>query len=91
MDGETRYARCTVLLGLFDSEFYVMVGSSSAYVDRENVKVERDPSQDIEVAGEVLAYVVDEDRENVLVELPREPVVGGIRTWVPKSSLLAAA
>jgi hypothetical protein len=92
MDEQRRYVRCKVMQGLFDSEFYVAVEASSAYVDRTTVKVASDPAPGKEVAGEVMAYVVREDKHlgRALVELSGQPVVGGLRTWVP-ITLLAGA
>ena len=77
------YVRCRVSLGFFESEFYVVVNDSSAYVDRKNVIVEHVPSRSNEVDGKVLAYVVDEKPDRALVEIPGQAVVGGLRTWVP--------
>jgi hypothetical protein len=92
MGEKKRYVRCKVMPGLFDSEFYVAVESSSAYVDRATVKVANDPAPGKEVTGEVLAYVVTEDTKQgrALVELSGQAVVGGLRTWVP-INLLAGA
>ncbi len=89
---KARYVRCKVSLGMFETEFYVMTRDSSAYVDRKNVRVKKPPEQGTEVEGEVLAYLIDEGggKEEALVEIPGEPVVGGLRTWVPKSLLTAA-
>ena len=86
------YVRCSVSLGLFESEFYVRLIESSAYVDRSNVRVKAVPESGREVEGEVLAYLIQENENTnqALVELPGEPVVGGLRSWVPKSLLTAA-
>lgn len=81
------YITCRVSRGFWDSEFYVVVGDSAAFVNRENVKVERVPEQDREVDGQVLASVIQQDADKFLVELPGEPVVGGLRNWVPRSAL----
>jgi hypothetical protein len=35
------YVRCKVSLGNFDTEFYVMVNNSSAFVSRNNVRVDQ--------------------------------------------------
>ena len=80
----TKYVRCRVSLGLFRTELYVIVGDSSAFVDGSNVKVAKAPEQGKEVEGIVLAYVVKEEPERALIELPGQAVVGGLRTWVPK-------
>ena len=88
----TRYVRCMVSPGFFKTEFYVVVQESSAFVNRLNVRVTQVPESGEEVEGEVLAYLIDEpqDRNEALVELSGEPVVGGLRNWVPKSALAAA-
>ena len=80
------YVNCRVSLGFFDSEFYVVVNDSSAYVDRKNVVVDRIPARNVEVEGKVLAYVVDEKSGEALVEIPGQAVVGGLRTWVPANT-----
>ena len=62
----------------------------AAYVDRSFVRVARAPENNDELDGEVLAYIVKEENEAALVEVSGEPVIGGLRNWVPKSALLAA-
>jgi urease accessory protein UreH len=88
---KTIYVRCTVSQGLFESEFYITVKGSSVYVDRVNVQVKENPSHNgDEVEGKVLAYLVEEKSDQALIELPGEPVVGGLRAWVPKADLAYA-
>jgi hypothetical protein len=82
-----RYVKCKVSLGFFETEFYVVVDDSSAFVDRKNVRVKEPPSKDAEVEGLVQAYLIAEKGDKVLVEIPGQAVVGGLRTWVPKSNL----
>jgi len=77
------YVRCRVSLGFFESEYYVVVNESSAYVDRQNVLVEQVPGSSNEVDGKVLAALVDEKKDKALVEIPGQAVIGGLRTWVP--------
>jgi hypothetical protein len=84
------YVRCKVSLGNFESEFYVMVDNSSAFVSRENVRVEKVPEGNRQVDGQVLAYLIDEEKDKALIQLPGEPVVGGLRAWVPRSALAAS-
>ncbi len=84
-----RYARCQVLPGTFDSEWYVIVGDVSALVDKRNVKTES-PVNGVEVPGSVLVDLIDEKLTEALIELPGQPVVGSLRTWVPKETLAAA-
>ena len=93
MKAEPRYIRCKISPGLFGSEVFVVLSGSSAYVDRSNLRwLEREPEPGKEVEGEVLVYVVDEnaERDDVLVQLPGEAVVGGLRTRVPRSLLASA-
>jgi hypothetical protein len=90
MANGTYYVRCRVSPGYFGNEFYVVVGDSSAFVDRFNVKVDRTPEGGHEVDGQVLAYLVSEEPDRALVELPGQPVVGGLRTWVSRSLLAGA-
>ncbi len=84
-----KYVKCRVSPGFFETEFYVIVDNSSAFVDRQAVRVQQTPSRDREVEGQVLAYVVEEQADKALVELPGQPVVGGLRTWVSKTNLAA--
>jgi hypothetical protein len=82
------YVQCKVLPGNFETEFYVILFTSSAYVSRESVKVDKIPTKN-EVDGQVLAYLISEEKDKALVQLPGEPVVGGLRTWVPRTALAA--
>jgi hypothetical protein len=79
------YVTCTVSQGLFSSEFHITVRDSSFYVDRVNVRVKESPHNGDEVQGKVLAYLIEEKSDQALVELPGEPVGGGLRAWVPKT------
>jgi hypothetical protein len=85
------YASCQVWAGTFDSELYVSVGNVSALVDKSNVKLDSlSPSNGTRVSGSVLVYIVEEQPNRVLVEIPGQAVVGGLRTWVPRDVLAAA-
>ncbi len=84
-----KYARCQVLPGTFDSERYVIVGDVSALVDERSVKTDS-PIDGVEVLGSVLVHLIDEQLNRALIELPGQPVVGSLRTWVPKETLVAA-
>ena len=84
------YVRCRVSLGFFETEFYVVVNDSSAFVSRENVRVPTLPSKGRDIEGQVLAYVVEEQADKALIELPGQPATGGLRTWVPKAGFAAA-
>jgi len=86
------YATCQVWPGTFDSEVYVILGTVSAVVDKRNVRLVNQPypTNGTHVAGSVLVYIVDEQPDRALVELPGQAVVGGLRTWVPRDILAAA-
>ncbi|HXY26341.1 MAG TPA: hypothetical protein VEI73_16935 [Candidatus Acidoferrum sp.] len=84
------YVRCRVSPGFFGNEVYVVVGSSSAFVDQSNVKMDATLEQGKQIDGRVLAYVVAEEAGRALVELPGQAVVGGLRTWVPKNLFASA-
>jgi hypothetical protein len=84
------YVRCRVSRGFFGNEYYVVVGDSSAFVDHSNVTFESTPERGKQVEGKVLAYIVTEEPERALVELPGQAVVGGLRTWVPKAMFAPA-
>jgi hypothetical protein len=84
-----RYARCQILPGTFDSEFYIIIGDVSALVDRRSVKADS-PVNGAKVPGAVLVYLIEERSDKALIELPGQAVVGGLRTWVPKNELAAA-
>ncbi|MFI5069578.1 MAG: hypothetical protein ACHP8A_01705 [Terriglobales bacterium] len=84
------YARCEVLPGTFDSEWFVILGDISAVVDKNNVKVGHpDMKNGNRLMGSVLVYLVDENPLRLLVELPGQAVVGGLRTWIPRDALAA--
>ena len=90
-DLKTVYVKCKVLPGLFESEYYVLVnGSSSAYVTQSNVKTKKKPEHGTEIDGQVLAYLIQEEKHRSLIELSGEAVVGGLRTWIPNEMLALA-
>jgi hypothetical protein len=84
------YVSCIVSNGIFESEFYITVKDSAVYVDREKVRVDPPPHNGDKVKGQVVAYFIEERSDQVLVELPGEPVIGGLRAWVPKGDLTYA-
>jgi len=84
------YVTCTVSEGVFSSEFHINIKDSSYYVDRVNVQVSQLPHNGDEVEGKVIAYLVEEKGDQALIELPGEPVAGGLRTWVSKADLVFA-
>jgi hypothetical protein len=80
-----------VARGFADSEFYVMVPDGpAAYVSRDLVFVDRIPTEDSRVEGQVQVYILDESEDDFLIELPGEPALGGLRARVDKSLLLTA-
>jgi hypothetical protein len=80
-----------VARGFADSEFYVMVpGGPAAYVSRDLVSVEAVPIEGAEVPGHVQVYVLERGEDDALIELPGQPVIGGLRARVDKSLLLSA-
>lgn len=81
------YARCKVEPGFFKHELYVKVHGSAAFVHRDNVEPYTTPEEGKEVDGEVSAYLVEDADDQVLIELPGEAAVGGLRTWVSKDTL----
>lgn len=87
---KTIYVNCVVSAGLFESEFYVTVRDSAVYVDRDKVRVHPAPHNGDKVKGQVVAYFIEEKSDQVLIELPGEPVVGGLRAWVPRDDLTYA-
>ena len=85
------YISCEVLLGLFTTEYYVVLNGDSGYfVNRLNVRVPEEPRRDHRVIGKVLGYIIEEHQGKTLVQLPGEAVVGGLRTWVDNTALSAA-
>jgi CDP-diacylglycerol pyrophosphatase len=87
----TLFVQCKVLPGLFDNEYLVSVLDASAFVSRSRVRVVNfDPNAKQAMDGSVLAYFVEQSKDRLLVELPGEPVVGGLRTWIPEELVVAA-
>ena len=83
--------RCQVMPGLFESEYYVLVnGSSAYYIHRTNVEVSAEPTAEHPVSGIVYGYKVQELGNKVLVQLPGEAALGGVRTWVESADVVAA-
>jgi hypothetical protein len=85
------YLHCQVLPGIFSTEYYVLVnGSSAYYISTKNVNLRGTLNPDKPIDGLVRAYVVQEQGDKVLVQLPGEAVVGGVRTWVERRAIQAA-
>ena len=87
---KTQYVKCKLASGFFDEELYVLLGSSSAIVSRDEVRIIDEPKPNAQGKGEVCVYVVEQMPDRLLVELPGQPVVGGLRTWVPMADLSVA-
>ena len=90
MTKKALFVRCKVSPGTFDTEYYVILDSTSAYVDRHDVKVQSVPARGAEVDGSVRAYLIQEKENEFLVELPGQAVVGGLRTWIPRKQLASS-
>jgi len=88
---DIRYVHCTLAAGYFENEFYVNVGNCSAIVDRMHVSISVEPRQNREGQGFVHVYVIKQSSDQFLVEIPGEPVVGSLRTWVPFANLAETA
>jgi len=87
---KTQYVQCKLARGFFDEELYVLLGSSSAIVSRNNVRIIAEPKPNVQGKGEVCVYVVERMPDKLLVELPGQAVVGGLRTWIPTADISAA-
>ena len=87
------YVKCRMLPGLFDQELYVLInGSSSAYVRSTLVfGLSGSPTHETEVDGRVFGYLIKKNETESLIELMGEPIVGGLRTWVPNTQVSAEA
>ncbi len=90
MATQMKYVKCNVAPGFFDSELYVMVGEVSALVNARDVKPDEQPEMGKQVPGLCMVYLVTEEKDRALVELPGQPVVGGLRTWLPKGNFVTA-
>jgi len=89
---QARYVQCKIEPGLFTTEVYVSVSGSSVYVDKSAVRITKKPLNGEAGEGQILVYVIDETPpDRALVELSGEPVVGGLRTWVPKAAFATPA
>ena len=90
MDELVGHLKVLVARGFAESEYYVMVPDGpAAYVSRDLVTVERSPAGDDQVPGSVRVYVLDRSGTDALIELPGEPVIGGLRARVDPELLSA--
>ncbi len=87
----TEYVDCVLASGFFDNELYVTLGESSAIVNRQDIVVTSEPLDQKDGLGKVCVYIVERKADRVLVEIPGQPVVGGLRTWVNREHPSAVA
>lgn len=87
----TKYVDCVLAPGFFDNELYVIVGDSSAIVSRHDVKVTHEPKDQMDGQGKVCVYVIERKADRLLIEIPGQPVVGGLRTWIHQEHSSAVA
>jgi hypothetical protein len=59
----------------------------TAFVDKRDVIVEREPVGEEEIRGRVKVQVIEEKNDSVLIDLPRPTITGGPRLRVPKKLL----
>jgi hypothetical protein len=96
MKEQRRYVRCKVSQGFFSGELYVVVAEpmdgevSSAYVSADNVRLVGEAPKEGDVDGELLVHVIKETKDKALVEIPGQPVVGGLRSWIEKNAMVTA-
>lgn len=88
--------KCRVSLGLFANERGVRIvlpagETISAFVDKSQVLVEREPAQGEEVDGYVWASIAGATGGDVVINLPQQTVTGGARVSVPKTLVRTAA
>jgi hypothetical protein len=88
------FLKCRVRTSPFEHEFDVLIEGMDhqyeSFIDKSLVDVSDDlVSDERPVCGKVKVSLVADDsaRDAVLVELPRQVVMGGRRIWVPRSSL----
>lgn len=90
-DELTGRLQVSVALGFAETEYYVMVPDGpAAYVDRGLVRVDHQPEGNNQVTGDVRVYVIEQTDSDALIELPGEPVIGGLRARVDQSLLTTA-
>ncbi len=81
--------RCKVSLGMFEDERAVHVElmdgrKVSAFVDKDDVSVEEEPSAASAVTGRVRVVVVKENDKSVILDLPQSTITNGPRVEVNK-------
>ena len=78
----TTYVDCVIHPGFFENEYYVVLGDSSAIVSRDDVQVAQEPLGKHDGNGKLCVYIIERKADRVLVEMPGQAVVGGLRTWI---------
>jgi len=91
-DENTVTMRCTVSRGMFKDERAVHVKLTdgrnvSAFVDKDDVSVEEEPTAASEVMGRVRVVVVKENDKSVILDLPQSTITNGPRVEVNKELL----
>ncbi|MBI4504216.1 MAG: hypothetical protein HY691_01665 [Chloroflexi bacterium] len=91
MNGEATL-RCEVSLGMFSHERSVAIQLQdgrriAAFVDKRDVKVDREPAPDQKLPGRVRVSIVEDRGDSVVVDLPQPAVTEGTRVTVPKTLL----
>lgn len=82
--------RCFVSLGMFATERRVRVELPDgrmiyAFVDNNDVQTETDLRPGGEVPGYVKVYVLKENEDSVIADLPQPSIAHGTRVEIPKS------
>jgi hypothetical protein len=84
--------RCQLYPGQFSSEFAVVVESFngrafSLFASREDVKCEREPSQDEPTTGWLKVKILEQEGNNILVQLPQSTIENGSYLAVRRDQL----
>jgi hypothetical protein len=83
--------RCKVSLGMFPSERVITLELPeevvTGFVDKNDVIVTKEPSQDQAVDGRVRVYVLEIKKDSVLIDLRQPTITHGTRLRVPRSFL----
>ena len=83
---------CMVSLGMFSSERIIEITlpdgrKISAFVDKQDVITEQEPTPAGPVRGQVRVSVVEEREDSVIIDLPQPSMTEGPRLIVPKTLL----
>jgi|SRR3989338_4668028 len=93
--GGAYYLLCKVRLGSFERERGVIIEipdaeNITAIVDKSDVFPDSKPTPGVIVGGRLRVFVVDEKKDKLIVDLPRETFSSGPRIAVPKELVVAA-